>query len=170
VIKAVAGSSDGKALGMTAPLPAGQMRAVKRAFSKAGFSPNTIGLYEAHGTGTVAGDRAELETITSTLQANGAATKSCAIGSVKTAIGHTKCTAGVVGLIKVALSAYHKVLPPHLNVETPLDPITDPNSPVYLLKEAQPWLANPDTPRRGSVSAFGFGGTNFHACAGRIPR
>jgi acyl transferase domain-containing protein/acyl carrier protein len=163
VIKAVAGSSDGKALGMTAPLPAGQQRAVNRAYTKAGFSPNTLGLYEAHGTGTVAGDRAELETITSTLEANQAASKSCAIGSVKTAIGHTKCTAGVAGLIKVALSVHHKVLPPHLNVETPLDPITDPDSPVYLLKEAQPWLAHPDYPRRGSVSAFGFGGTNFHA-------
>jgi acyl transferase domain-containing protein len=163
VIKAVAGSSDGKALGMTAPLAAGQRRALKRAYSQAGFSPNTLGLYEAHGTGTVAGDRAELETIISSLETENAANKSCAIGSVKTLIGHTKCTAGVAGLIKVALSLHHKVLPPHLGVDTPLDPIADPESPVYLLKEAQPWLTNPNYPRRGGVSAFGFGGTNFHA-------
>jgi len=163
VIKSVAGSSDGKALGMTAPLPAGQMRAVKRAYTKAGFSPNTLGLYEAHGTGTVAGDRAELETIVSTLQADQAASNSCAIGSVKTMIGHTKCTAGVAGLVKVAKALHHKVLPPHFGVDTPLDAIADPQSPVYLLKEAQPWLRHPDYPRRGSVSAFGFGGTNFHA-------
>jgi acyl transferase domain-containing protein len=163
VIKAVAGSSDGKALGMTAPLPAGQMRALKRAYNKAGFSPNTLGLYEAHGTGTVAGDRAELETIITTLVAEKAVSKSCAIGSLKTMIGHTKSTAGVAGLIKVALSLHHKVLPPHLGVDTPLDPIADPESPVYLLKDAQPWLLHPDYSRRGSVSAFGFGGTNFHA-------
>jgi acyl transferase domain-containing protein/NAD(P)H-dependent flavin oxidoreductase YrpB (nitropropane dioxygenase family)/acyl carrier protein len=163
VIKAVAGSSDGKALGMTAPLPAGQMRAVNRAYKKAGFSPKTLGLYEAHGTGTVAGDRAELETIVSTLKADQTAGKACAIGSVKTMIGHTKSTAGVAGLVKVALSLHHKVLPPHVGVETPLDAIADPESPVYLLKEAQPWLRRPDYPRRASVSAFGFGGTNFHA-------
>ncbi|MBD0344530.1 MAG: nitronate monooxygenase, partial [Coleofasciculus sp. Co-bin14] len=163
VIKSVAGSSDGKALGMTAPLPAGQRRALKRAYSKAGFSPNTVGLYEAHGTGTVAGDRAELETIISTLEAEKAASKSCAIGSIKSAIGQTKCTAGVAGLVKDALSLHHNVLPPLTGVDTPLEPIADNQSPVYLLKEAQPWLRHPDYPRRGSISAFGFGGTNFHA-------
>ena len=163
VIKSVAGSSDGKALGMTAPRPIGQIRALQRAYRKAGFSPNTLAMYEAHGTGTVAGDRAELETTLTTLKAENAAVKSCAIGSVKTAIGHTKSSAGVAGLIKVALSLHHKVLPPHLNVEDPLQPIVDPDSPVYLLKEARPWLSAPNYPRRGGVSAFGFGGTNFHA-------
>ncbi len=163
IIKSVAGSSDGKALGMTAPLPAGQMRALKRAYSKAGFSPNTLGLYEAHGTGTVAGDRAELETILSTLQTEKAESKSCLVGSVKSMIGHTKSTAGVAGLIKVALSLYNKTLPPHYGVETPMDAIADPESAVYLLKEAHPWLENPNYPRRAGVSAFGFGGTNFHA-------
>lgn len=78
-------------------------------------------------------------------------------------IGHTKSTAGVAGLIKVVLALHHKVLPPHINVKTPLEPITNPDSPVYLLKEARPWLRHPDYPRRGGVSAFGFGGTNFHA-------
>ncbi|BAZ66710.1 putative modular polyketide synthase [Fischerella sp. NIES-4106] len=163
VIKAVASSSDGKALGMTAPLPAGQMRALRRAYNKAGFSPNTLGLYEAHGTGTAAGDQAELETVISILKENQATCKSCAIGSVKTSIGHTKSTAGIAGVIKAVLALHHKVKPPHMNVDTPLDPIIDGESPVYLPKEAQPWLAHPDYPRRASVSAFGFGGTNFHA-------
>ncbi|MFB8790596.1 MAG: hypothetical protein U7123_17530 [Potamolinea sp.] len=72
------------------------------------------GLYEAHGTGTVAGDKAELETILNTLQAEQAESKSCLVGSVKTMIGHTKSTAGVAGLIKVVLSLYHKTLPPSL--------------------------------------------------------
>ncbi|MGB5962861.1 MAG: beta-ketoacyl synthase N-terminal-like domain-containing protein [Coleofasciculaceae cyanobacterium] len=163
VIKSVASSSDGKALGMTAPLPAGQMRALNRAYNKAGFSPSTLGLYEAHGTGTVAGDRAELETIISTLNTQGSQSKTCAIGSVKSMIGHTKSSAGIVGLIKATLALHHQTLPPHAGVETPLDAICDPQSPVYLLKEAQPWLSHPDYPRRAGVSAFGFGGTNFHA-------
>ncbi|PMB30543.1 type I polyketide synthase [Fischerella thermalis] len=163
VIKAVASSSDGKALGMTAPLPAGQMRALRRAYKKAGFSPNTLGLYEAHGTGTPAGDKAELETVISVLKEYQAHPKCCAIGSVKTSIGHTKSTAGIAGVIKAVLALHHKVKPPHMNVDTPLDPIIDHESPVYLPKEAQPWLAHPDHPRRAGVSAFGFGGTNFHA-------
>ena len=161
VIKAVAGSSDGKGLGMTAPRPAGQRRALQRAYDRAGFAPNSLGLYEAHGTGTVAGDRAELETITESLREARAGKKSCAIGSVKTLVGHTKNTAGVAALVKMALSLYHQVLPPHTNVEQPLDAIADPESPVYLLKEAHPWLSS--RPRRGGISAFGFGGTNFHA-------
>ncbi len=163
IIKSVAGSSDGKALGMTAPLPAGQMRAVNRAYNKAGFSPTTLGLYEAHGTGTVAGDRAELETIITTLNADNPKSKTCAIGSIKSIIGHTKSTAGIVGLIKAVLALHHQTLPPHAGVETPLEAISDPKSPVYLLKEAQPWFRHPDYPRRAGVSAFGFGGTNFHA-------
>ncbi|MDY7013558.1 MAG: beta-ketoacyl synthase N-terminal-like domain-containing protein, partial [Cyanobacteriota bacterium] len=163
VIKAVEGSSDGKALGLTAPLPAGQSRALQRTYQRAGFSPETLGLYEAHGTGTVAGDRAEVETITTALNAARARPQSCAIGSVKTLIGHTKCTAGVAGLVKVALALHRQVLPPHPEIENPLDAIADPASPVYLLPEARPWLARPDAPRRGAVSAFGFGGTNFHA-------
>lgn len=169
VIKAVEGSSDGKALGMTAPLPAGQRRAVNRAYQKAGFSPRTLGLYEAHGTGTVAGDRAELETITSTLVAAQAASNACAIGSVKSLIGHTKCTAGVAGLVKAALALYHQVLPPHAGVEKPLSAIAEPTSPVYLLKQPRPWFDSPNYPRRAGVSAFGFGGTNFHALLEAAP-
>lgn len=162
VIKAVAGSSDGKALGLTAPLPAGQMRAVNRAYAKAGLSPSTLGLIEAHGTGTPVGDRAETETITRTLAAANTPAKSCAVGSVKTILGHTKGTAGAAGLIKVALSLHHRVLPPHVGVDKPIEPIAAADSPVYLLSEAKPWFGRPEHPRRGAVSAFGFGGTNFH--------
>lgn len=163
VIKGVAGSSDGKALGLTAPRPLGQMRTIKRAYRKADLPLSTIELYEAHGTGTVVGDQAELETIVSSLNADQAPSKTCAIGSIKTLIGHTKTAAGAVGLVKAALALYHKTLPPHAGVEHPLDAITDPASAVYLLKDARPWLAHPDYPRRSGVSAFGFGGTNSHA-------
>ncbi|MDP3294069.1 MAG: beta-ketoacyl synthase N-terminal-like domain-containing protein, partial [Nevskia sp.] len=163
VIKSVAGSSDGRALGLTAPRPEGQKLALKRAYARAGFSPATLGMAEAHGTGTPVGDRAEARTITESLAAEGAAPKTVAISSVKTLLGHTKASAGVSGLIKVAMSLYHRSLPAHYGVDKPIDIIADPNAPVYLLKDARPWIAHPDHPRRGGVSAFGFGGTNFHA-------
>ena len=163
VIKGIACSSDGKALGLTAPRSHGQKRTFERAYQKAGFNPNTLGLYEAHGTGTAVGDRVESETMISLLKENEAASKSCAIGSIKSLIGHTKTAAGAVGLAKAALALYHKTLPPHFGVEKPLDALDKPDSPVYLLKEARPWLSQASHPRRASVSAFGFGGTNAHA-------
>ncbi|RMF85893.1 MAG: acyltransferase domain-containing protein, partial [Nitrospinota bacterium] len=92
----------------------------------------------------------------------GATQKSCAIGSVKSMIGHTKCTAGVAGLIKAALALYHKVLPPTIGIKRP-NPILA-ESPFYVNTEPRPWLQGAvDHPRRAGVSAFGFGGTNFHA-------
>ena len=163
VIKAASGSSDGRALGMTAPLPKGQQRALNRAYRKAGFSPASLGLVEAHGTGTAVGDRAEAETVTGTLIEAGAAVRSVALGSVKTLVGHTKCAAGVTGLVKTALSLHHRVLPGHAGVESPIDVIADANAPTYLLKQPRPWLRDAAHPRRAAVSAFGFGGTNFHA-------
>ena len=163
VIKSVASSSDGKGLSMTAPATSGQHLALKRAYQKAGFNPNTIGMYEAHGTGTATGDRTELTTISRLLRENSAEAKSCAIGSVKTMIGHTKSTAGIAALVKASLALHHQVLPPHTNVENPLEEIQDKSSPVYLLTEAKPWLSHPNYPRRAGVSAFGFGGTNFHS-------
>jgi acyl transferase domain-containing protein len=162
VIKGVGGSSDGRAKSMTAPHPDGQIRALERAYAAAGYSPATVGMFEAHGTGTVAGDTAELETVMRVLAKTGARPRQSAIGSVKTLIGHTKATAGVAGLIKSALSLYHKVLPPHANVSEPNARIADPQSALYLVKEAQPWISEDGIPRRAAVSAFGFGGTNFH--------
>lgn len=164
VIKAVAGSSDGKAKGLTAPRPEGQALALERAYAEAGFSAATVGLIEAHGTGTVAGDQAEVETLTRILGAAGATRQSCAIGSVKSMIGHSKCTAGVAGLIKVALALHHKVLPPTLHVEKPTAKAHAPESPPFVNIESRPWIQNTaEHPRRAGVSAFGFGGTNFHA-------
>ena len=164
VIKSIAASSDGRDKGLTAPRPEGQARALDRAYAKAGFSPATVGLIEAHGTGTVAGDQAETTTLKRVFEAAGAARQSCAIGSVKSMIGHTKCTAGVAGMAKVALALYHKVLPPTLNVETPSPTARLDESPFYVNSELRPWLAPAaGHARRAGVSAFGFGGTNFHA-------
>lgn len=162
IIKAVEGSSDGRGLGMTAPRSEGQQRAVQRACDWARVPAQSLGLYEAHGTGTMAGDRAELETINTILTEAGAGANTCVVGSVKALIGHTKATAGIAGVIKAALSLYHGVRPGHAAAASPLAPLRDPDSPVCLLPEARPWLDSTE-PRRAGVSAFGFGGTNFHA-------
>src|SRR5690606_27541359 len=154
VIKATAGSRDGKALGLTAPRTEGQVRALERAYAKAGFSPATLDLVEAHGTGTPVGDRTEAQTVARALSDAGAAPKTAAIGSVKTILGHTKAAAGASGLIKVALSLYHRTLPGHHGVDKPIDVVADPNAPIYLLKNPRPWPAPADHPRRGAASAF----------------
>ncbi len=163
VIKAVGGSSDGKAMALTAPLPKGQIRALKRAYTKAGFSPRTIGFYEAHGTGTPVGDKAEMETIVDFLNAQKTAPKACSIGAGKALMGHTKIAAGLVSLVKSVMSLSHCVLAPQGLLDNPLDPVSDPNSPVAMYKEAIPWLRSSEYPRRCGISSFGFGGTNSHA-------
>ncbi len=164
VIKSVAGSSDGRGKSLTAPRAGGQRRALERAYARAGVSPASVGLVEAHGTGTVAGDTAELEALTALYKDAGAAPRSCALGSVKSAIGHTKAAAGVAGLIKAALALHHKVIPPTLHVSKPIAGLQDEASPYFAATEPMPWLQRPGgEPRRAGVSAFGFGGTNFHA-------
>lgn len=163
VIKGVGGSSDGYAKGLTAPLPAGQLRAMRRAYAQAGFGPGDVQLFEAHGTGTVAGDTAELESTTRLIAEAGGKPHQAVIGSVKTLIGHTKAAAGVSGLVKAAMALHHRVLPPHGNIQNPNAILRQDASPLYLLDEPQPWLeASDGAPRRAAVSAFGFGGTNFH--------
>ncbi|MFO1372800.1 MAG: SDR family NAD(P)-dependent oxidoreductase [Candidatus Competibacteraceae bacterium] len=163
VIRGIGGSSDGRAKGLTAPRPEGQLRALRRAYAEAGYSPATVGYWEAHGTGTVAGDRAELETISTLLNEAAAVPASCTVGSVKTLIGHTKGAAGAAGLIKAALALHHRVLPPHVGVRQPLPLLRDPVNPLFLCPKTQPWIAHITHPRRAAVSAFGFGGANFHA-------
>ena len=161
VIQGVSGSSDGKAKGMTAPRPEGQMLALQRAYDKAGIDPKTVELFEAHGTGTAVGDRTEAVSLGTFLEQHGAKPNNHAVGSVKSMIGHTKATAGVAALAKAALALHHKVLPPTLGVRTP-NPAANFNSgPLYVNSETRPWIGN-DHPRRAGVSAFGFGGTNFH--------
>lgn len=163
VIQGVGASSDGRDKGLTAPRPAGQLRALRRAYEKAGISPSTVSLIEAHGTGTRVGDVVEVEALTTLFQGAEVAPGSCAIGSVKSMIGHTKSTAGLAGLIKVALALYHKVLPPTL-IDRPNPGILKEGTPFYVNSEPRPWLPrDAETPRRAGVSAFGFGGTNFHA-------
>ena len=164
VIKGLGASSDGRAKGLTAPSPDGQVRALKRAYAKAGVEPSTIGYIEAHGTGTAVGDVVEVNAISGVYCESGAAAGSVAIGSVKSMIGHTKCAAGLAGLINASLSLHHRVLPPTIGVEVPNPKADLLDGPFHVSTRVRPWLhADPDRPRRAAVSAFGFGGTNFHA-------
>lgn len=163
VIRGVGAASDGRDRSLTAPRPEGQMRALRRAYAHAGFSPATVGLVEAHGTGTVAGDGAEVQALTRVFAEAGAPPETVAIGSVKSMIGHTKATAGVAGMVKAALALHHGVLPPTLGVTTPNPKAGFGNGPFYVSGLTRPWVHDgADHPRRAAVSAFGFGGTNFH--------
>lgn len=162
VIRGMGCSSDGKEKGLTAPNARGQLLALRRAYAKAGVSPTRLELIEAHGTGTVAGDKTEAEALSTLMLEAGARPDSCALGSVKSMIGHSKCAAGLAGLIKTTLALYKKTLPPTL-VEKPNPLVAFDNSPLYLNTEARPWIHGGDEPRLAGVSAFGFGGTNYHA-------
>lgn len=158
VVKAIASSSDGRSLGLTAPRKEGQMRALQRVFARAGLTPRQVGLVEAHGTGTVVGDRTELSSLNEAFGAAGAEAGACGLGSVKSQIGHTKCAAGLAGLIKVAKALHHRVLPPTINIRKP-NPAWDPaTSPFAISDRARPWLLDE---RHATVNAFGFGGANF---------
>ncbi|MBM7774900.1 acyl transferase domain-containing protein [Actinokineospora baliensis] len=162
VVRAVGSASDGRSLGLTAPRPEGQRNALTRAYEAAGVSPAAVGLVEAHGTGTVVGDSTELTSLTDFFVAAGAQPGTCGLGSVKSQIGHAKCAAGLAGVIKAALSLWHGVLPPTLHLSEPIAGWDRQRSPFTFDTAARPWLtARGD--RVAGVSAFGFGGTNFHA-------
>lgn len=167
VIKGVGGSSDGKALGLTAPRKIGQVRALERAYTQAGISPASVGLIEAHGTGTVVGDKTELSALTNLFSRSGAIPAQTHLGSVKTQIGHTKCAAGLAGLIKASLAVYHGVKPPTLHLQQPNAYYNPQTSPFAFHAESGLWT---DKNRYAGISAFGFGGTNFHIVIANHPK
>ena len=160
VIKGIGSASDGRALGLTAPAPHGQHQALHRAYQMAGISPADVGLVEAHGTGTVVGDHTELTVLTELFTTAGTPTGHCTLGSVKSQIGHTKCAAGIAGLIKAACAVHTGIRPPTSQLRDP-NPAWDPTtSPFTFDVTARPWASS--ARRIAGVSAFGFGGTNFH--------
>ncbi|HEX3349722.1 MAG TPA: beta-ketoacyl synthase N-terminal-like domain-containing protein, partial [Acetobacteraceae bacterium] len=162
VVRGIAGSSDGRSLGLTAPRPEGQRLALQRAYERAGIAPAQVGLIEAHGTGTAVGDRTELAAISEHFLAAGVPAENCAIGSVKSQIGHTKCAAGVAGVIKAALALWTGVRPPTRALTRPNAAWERSISPFFFTTSALPWPA-PAEQRIAGVSGFGFGGSNFHA-------
>ena len=161
VIRGLGGGSDGKGTAIYAPVPEGQARALRRAYAQAGYGPDTVDLVEGHGTGTKAGDKAELDGLHLVFGESDADEPWCALGSIKSQIGHTKAAAGAASLVKVVNALSRKTLPPTIKVEEPAEVIKD-SGIFYLNTEARPWVSSRKRPRRASVSSFGFGGSNFH--------
>ncbi|MBW4563938.1 MAG: acyltransferase domain-containing protein [Mojavia pulchra JT2-VF2] len=163
VIKGIGTSSDGRYKSIYAPRKEGQVKALERAYEDAGFSPATVGLMEAHGTGTMAGDPTEFGSLRDFFGEHDSKRQHIALGSVKSQIGHTKAAAGAASLIKTALALHHKILPPTINITEPNPKLNIKNSSFYLNTETRPWIrAEGEAPRRAGVSSFGFGGTNYH--------
>ena len=162
VIRGVGSASDGRANSVYAPLPAGQARSLTRAYEVAGFGPETVELVEAHGTGTKAGDAAEFAGLKLAFGGAREDNQWCALGTVKSQIGHAKASAGAAGLFKAIMALHHKVLPPTIKVDRPNPKLEIEQSPFYLNTQRRPWIRDNTHPRRASVSSFGFGGSNFH--------
>ncbi len=162
VIRGLGASSDGKGKGITAPNPIGQQRAIERAWKNAGVPPETVGLIEGHGTSTAVGDVVEVGSLNAVFGALGLRPGSVALGSVKSNIGHLKSAAGAAGMLKAVLALHAHELPPSVNFEKPNPKIDFAHSPFYVNTQTRPWDVRPGQVRRAGVSAFGFGGTNFH--------
>jgi acyl transferase domain-containing protein len=162
IVRGIGSSSDGKGNAVYAPKAAGQVAALRSAYDSAGIDPATIELVEAHGTGTRVGDATEVAALAEVYGAAGRKGRWCALGSVKSQIGHTKAAAGAAGLIKAIAALHHKVLPPTVKVREPLPSLRGDETPFYVNAVKRPWLPSADHPRRAGVSAFGFGGSNFH--------
>jgi acyl transferase domain-containing protein/acyl carrier protein len=167
VIRGTAINNDGSAkVGFTAPSVEGQAAVIARAQAIAGVDPASISYIEAHGTGTALGDPIEVAALGQVFR--GAAAATCAIGTVKTNIGHLDAAAGVAGLIKTALALEHRQLPPSLHFETLNPKIDFSGTPFFVNTALSDWQRN-GTPRRAGVSAFGIGGTNAHAVLEEAP-
>ena len=163
IVKGTAINNDGsQKVGYTAPSVDGQAEVIAMAQAMAGVDPSTITLIEAHGTGTPLGDPIEIAALTQVFRSSTDAKQFCAIGSVKTNIGHLDAAAGVAGFIKAVLALKHGVLPPSLHFEEPNPQIDFANSPFRVQTEAETWETGSE-PRRAGVSSFGIGGTNAHA-------
>lgn len=166
LVKGVGTASDGRAMSVLAPRVEGAELALQRAYDIADISPKTIGLIEAHGTSTRAGDLMEIRALWNVFGKRNGLLPHCALGSIKSMIGHTLPAAGIAGVIKAALALHHKVLPPTLHCDEPNPEFGLDQTVFYINTETRPWIHSADgkrTPRRAGVNAFGFGGINAHA-------
>lgn len=161
-------SSDGKG-GITRPEISGYQLALRRAYDRAGFGIETVGLFEGHGTGTAVGDATELNALSLARRAADPDAPPAAISSIKGMIGHTKAAAGVAGLIKAAMAVHHEILPPTVGCVEPHEVFTEHGEALRALRQAEPWPR--EVPLRAGVTAMGFGGINTHiVLAGDRPR
>jgi acyl transferase domain-containing protein len=169
VIKGSAINNDGSLkVGYTAPSIEGQAKVIQTAQVTAEIEAETVTYIEAHGTGTTLGDPIEIEALTQAFRASTEKKGFCAIGSLKTNIGHLDAAAGVAGLIKTVLALKHKLLPPSLHFKAPNPAIDFANSPFYVNSTLSEWTSEP-FPRRAGISSFGIGGTNAHVVLEEAP-
>ncbi|MGU3499871.1 type I polyketide synthase [Mycobacterium sp. C31M] len=170
VIKGAALNNDGsQKVGFTAPSVDGQAEVISMAQMLGGIDPATISYIEAHGTGTALGDPIEMAGLTQAFRAGGADENGyCAIGSIKSNIGHLDVAAGVAGLIKTALALHHKVIPATINFESPNPKLGIESTPFFVNATQRDWPKG-NTPRRAGVSSFGIGGTNAHVVLEESP-
>ena len=161
VILGSAVNNDGHTMGVTVPNQEGQKEVIKMAIEDSGISPATISYLEAHGTGTLLGDPIEIKATTQVYREYTNELQYCAVGSVKSNIGHLLTAAGVASLIKVLLALQHRELVPTLNCDIPHPRFKFPETPFYPITEAKPWEPRAGV-RRAAISSFGFGGTNCH--------
>jgi acyl transferase domain-containing protein/acyl carrier protein len=169
VIRGSAVNNDGSLkMSYTSPSQSAQAAVISEALAVAGIEAEDISYIEAHGTGTTLGDPIEIAALTQAFQTSTQKKGFCAIGSVKTNIGHLDTAAGVAGLIKTSLALKHKLLPPSLNFEKPSSNIDFANSPFYVNTTLSKWTTD-GTPCRAGVSSFGIGGTNAHIVLEEAP-
>jgi len=171
VIKGSAINNDGSdKVGFTAPSVNGQAQVITEALAVAGVEPETVSYIETHGTGTNLGDPIEIAALIQAFRGRTDKKNFCAIGSVKTNIGHTDAAAGAAGLIKTVLALQHQEIPPSLHFEKPNPKIDFANSPFYVNAKLAEWETNPaGARRRAGVSSFGIGGTNAHVVVEEAP-
>lgn len=162
VIKAEGINQDGTSNGITAPNSLSQISLISSVYERANIDPLSIGLVEAHGTGTPLGDPIEVDALTTIFNRHTDKKQFCAIGSIKTNIGHTVAAAGVAGVIKVLLSLKHQKIPASLNFGNANSHINFDNSPFYVNTKLASWHVKNGDVRRAAVSSFGFSGTNSH--------
>ncbi len=169
VIRGSAVNNDGaQKVGFTAPSLEGQAEVIAEALAVAGLEPEAISYLEAHGSGTALGDPIEIAAMTLAFGEGDAGRGRCAVGSVKTNIGHLDAAAGVAGLIKTVLALEHRTLVPSLHFQRPNPKIDFAGSPFYVNTETVAWPAQ-GGPRRAGVSSFGMGGTNAHVVLEEAP-
>jgi amino acid adenylation domain-containing protein/non-ribosomal peptide synthase protein (TIGR01720 family) len=163
VIRGSAINQDGLSNGLTAPNPLAQERVLIDAYERAGVSPGDVQYVELHGTGTQLGDPIEARALGRVMSIGRPEGRPCAVGSVKTNIGHLEAAAGIAGLVKVALALHHRMIPPSLHFQRPNPYIPFDSLPLRVQDRLAPWPdALPGTAALAGVSSFGFGGTNCH--------
>ncbi|WP_394850185.1 SDR family NAD(P)-dependent oxidoreductase [Pendulispora brunnea] len=169
VIKGSAINNDGASLGVMTPNPDGQRDVIGSVYERFGLNPRDVQYLEAHGTGTAIGDPIEVRALAQVFSQHTAEAGYCAIGSVKSNIGHLLTAAGIAGLIKVVLALRARKIPPTLNVDTPNPRIRFPETPFFVAAAAKDWERRAGAPRCAAINSFGFGGTNCHLVVEEAP-